>query len=290
LRRAAPQRAEFEAFRRGLRELGYIEGQNVIIEQRYASGDYNRLPGLASEFVRLKVDVLVVDGVATAKAIKSATGGIPIIFTVGDPVAIGLVASLARPGGTITGVTTMSTELTGKRLQLLTEALPGISRVALLWNPASSTIPLAVGKAQTVAKSLGLKPRIFEARKSSDFASALAAMTQQRAEALLTLPDAMLFSERSQLVDLTIKHRLSAMFPERDFVDAGGLMAYGPNIADNFRRAAAYVDKILKGAKPADLPVEQPTKFELIINLKTAKALGLTIPQSLLLRADQVIE
>jgi putative ABC transport system substrate-binding protein len=283
-----------EAFRQGLRDLGYVEGRNVVIEYRDAEGKYDRLPALAAELVALKVDVILAGGTPQALAAKQATGTIPIVFAgVSDPVTSGLVASLARPGGNVTGLATLVPELVGKCLEQLKQAVPGVSRVAVLWHPGVTgerTAKDVLKRAEVAARALGVRPLFVEARGPEDFDRAFSDMTRARAGALTALPSVMFILERRRLVDLAAKNRLPAVYPWRDFVDAGGLMSYGPNIADLFRRAATYVDKILKGAKPADLPVEQPTKFELVINLKTAKALGLTIPQSLLQRADEVIQ
>jgi putative tryptophan/tyrosine transport system substrate-binding protein len=284
-----------EAFRQGLRDLGYVEGRNVVIEYRDAEGKSERLPALAAELVALKVDVIVTGGgTPTALAAKQATRTLPIVFAfAADPVTSGLVTSLARPGGNVTGLSLLSTELVGKCLELLTQAVPGVSRVAVLWSPGAlgeRTEKDMLKGADVAGRALGVRLQFVEARGPADFDRAFSDMTKARTGALTVLPSAMFFNERSRLVDLAAKNRLLAVYPGREFVDAGGLMAYGPNAADLFRRAATYVDKILKGAKPADLPVEQPTKFELVINLKTAKALGLTIPQSVLGRADEVIE
>jgi len=292
LRRTSPEPTGFDAFRQGLREFGYVEGQNVVIEQRYAHGAYDRLPGLAAELVRLKADVIVVDGTPTANVVKAATKMIPIVFVlVIDPVAAELVESLARPGGNLTGLTiAVGYELAGKRVELLKDAVPSLSRVAALGNPTSSVTGPSLRDAERAARALGLKFKAFEARSPEDLASAFSAMTTWRASALSTINDAMFFSQRKRIVELSTKSRLPAVHPEAEFVQAGGLMSYGPDFHYLFRRSAYFVDKILKGAKPADLPVEQPTKFELVINLRTAKALGLTIPQTLLIRADQVIQ
>ena len=289
LRRASPQAHEFDAFRQGLRELGYVEGQNIAIEQRYAHGAADRLPDLATELVQLKVEVIVVDGTTTANAAKTVTTTTPIVFTLGDPLAIGIVASYARPGGNVTGITTVSTELSGKRLELLKEVVPNLSRVAVLFNPTNVGSPYALKETEAAAQSLALQLQILEARSAKELTSAFSAIERARIRAIVTLPDAMFFGQRERVVELAGKSRLPAIFPEKDFVDVGGLMAYGPNISDNFRRAAYYVDKVLKGAKPADLPVEQPTKFELVINLNAAKQIGLTIPPNVLARADRVI-
>jgi ABC-type uncharacterized transport system substrate-binding protein len=283
------------AFRQGLRDLGYVEGRNVVIEYRDAEGKPERLPALAAELVALKVDVIVAAaGNNVTLAAKQATRTLPIVFAaVSDPVASGLVTSLARPGGNVTGASILSPELVGKRLELLTQAIPGVSRVAVLWLPGA--LGERVGKdmlkeADVAARALGVRLQFVEARVPADLDRAFSDMTRARADALTVLPNNMFLRERRRLVDLAAKHRLPAVYTVREYVDAGGLMAYAPNLADVVRRAATYVDKILRGAKPADLPVEQPTKFELVINLKTAKALGLTIPPSLLLRADQVID
>jgi putative ABC transport system substrate-binding protein len=284
-----------EAFRQGLRDLGYVEGRNVVIEYRDAEGKPERLPALAAELVALKVDVILVGGTPTALAAKQATRTLPIVFTAAtDPVTDGLVTSLARPGGNVTGLSTSAAlEIVGKRLELLKQAIPGVTRVAVLWQPGGQgerTIKDWLKAAEVAARALGVRLQVVEVRGPEDFDRAFSDMTTARAGALTVLGTVMFFNERRRLVDLAAKNRLPAVYPSREYVDAGGLMAYGSNFADLFRRAAAYVDKILKGAKPGDLPVEQPTKFELVINLKAAKALGLTIPQSLLLRADEVIQ
>jgi putative ABC transport system substrate-binding protein len=283
-----------EAFLQGLRDLGYVEGRNVVIEYRYAQGKPERFPALAAELVALKVDVIVVSNTPPALAAKQATRTLPIVFAFApDPVTEGLVTSLARPGGNVTGLSTLAPELGGKRLELLTQAVPGVTRVAVLWQPGG--VPERTEKdiltsAEVAGRALGLRLQFVEARGSADVDRAFSDMTRARAGALTVLGSPMFTSERSRLVDLAAKHRLPAVYGRREYVDAGGLMSYAPNLADLFRRAATYVDKILKGAKPGDLPVEQPTKFELVINLKTAKALGLTIPPSLLARADEVIQ
>ena len=283
-----------EAFRQGLRDLGYVEGRNVAVEHRDAEGKYDRLPALAAELVALKVDVLVAASTPAALAAKQATKTIPSVFTaVADPVASRIVTSLAQPGGNVTGLSVLAPELVGKCLELLTQAVPRVNRVAILWQPGAvgdRTEKDTLKAADVAARALGMKPQFVEARGPENFDRAFSNMTRARADALAVLTSSMLFGERRCLVDLAAKNRLPAVYPWREAVDAGGLMAYGPDLADLYRRVATYVDKILKGAKPADLPVEQPTKFELVINMKTAKALGLTIPQSLLGRADQVIE
>jgi len=284
-----------EAFRHGLRDLGYVEGRNVVIEYRDAEGKLERLPALAAELVALKVDVILAPATPTALAAKQATKTIPIVFAVaGDPVGSGLVTSLARPGGNVTGLSVLSTELVGKCLELLTQAVPGVSRVAALWQPGvvgERTEKDVLKAAEVAARALGVRLQFVEARGPADIDRAFSDMTRERAGALTVLGGgSMLFAERRRLVDLAAKHRLPAVYTAREFVDAGGLIAYGPNFADLYRRAATYVDKILKGAKPGDLPIEQPTKFELVINLKTAKSLGLTIPESVRTHADEVIQ
>jgi len=282
-----------EAFFQGLRDLGYVEGRNVVIEYRDAAGKQERFPALAAELVALKVDVIVASGTPQALAAKQATRTIPIVMTsAGDPVGSGLVTSLARPGGNVTGLSFLAPELVGKCLELLTQAVPGVSRVAVLWHPGDygeRTERDMLKGAEVAARALGVRLQVVEARGPADFDRAFSDMTRARAGALTELPSAMFLTERRRLVDLAAKNRLPAVYPWREPVDAGGLMSYRPDFADSFRRAATYVDKILKGAKPADLPVEQPTKFELVINLKAAKALGLTIPPSVLGRADEVI-
>ncbi|PYN55801.1 MAG: ABC transporter substrate-binding protein [Candidatus Rokuibacteriota bacterium] len=283
-----------EAFLKGLRDLGYVEGRNLVIEYRSAEGKVERLPALAAELVALKVDVILVPASVHVLAAKQATRTIPIVFVnSGDPVASGLVTSLARPGGNVTGLSTIGPDLIGKCLEQLPQAVPGVSRVAVLWQPGDvpeRTEKDMLKRAEAAGRALGMRLQFVEARGPADIDRAFSEMTGARAGALAVLPSTMLFGERRRLVDLAAKNRLPAVYSSRDFVDAGGLMSYGPDFADLFRRAATYVDKILKGAKPGDLPVEQPTKLELVINLKTAKALGLAIPPSLLQRADQIIE
>ncbi len=286
--------ATFDAFRQGLRERGYVEGQNILIEYRAADGKIERFPGLATELARLKVDVILAANTPAARAVQQATTTIPIVVPViGDPVGDGLVASLARPGGNITGLTFLGPELVPKRLELLKQALPKVSRVAALWHRdafSERTTRDMLKATEAAARTLGVQLQLVEVRGPNEFDRAFSTMISERADALIVFPSTMLFNERKRIVDLAAKHRLPSMSQAREFVELGGLIAYGASITDLFRRAATYVDKILKGAKPADLPVEQPTKFELVINLKTAKALSLTIPQSVLGRADQVIE
>ncbi len=281
----------FEALRQGLRERGWVEGQNIAFEDRTTVGHYSRLPDVAAELVRLKVDVIVAWGTTPALAARKATGTIPIVTTAGsDPVEMGLATSLARPGGNVTGLTSSGRELVGKRIELLKEALPRLSRIAVLWNPESRTQPLSLRDAEAAAKSLGLQVRPAEVRGPEDLEKAFASIAHQRPEALALLASNMFRAHRVRIVELAARHRLPATFSDRSFVEAGGLMSYGPDDKALFRQLANYVDRILKGAKPGDLPIEQPTKFELVINMKTAKALGLTIPQSLLQRADELIQ
>ncbi len=283
-----------EAFRQGLRDLGYVEGQNVVIERRSAEGKLERLPALAAELVGLKVDVIVTGDTPAALAAKQTTSTIPIVFAAAaDAAGSGLVASLARPGGNATGLSFFGPELVGKCLELLKEAVPGVTRVAILWQPGAHGQRAQrdmLAEAEVAARALAVRLQFVEARGPDDFDRAFSAITKERAGALSVLTTITFFAERRRLVDLAAKNRLPAVYPWREAVNAGGLMSYGVSIPDLFRRAATYVDKILKGAKTADLPVEQPTRFELVINMKTAKALGLTIPQSILVRADHVIQ
>ena len=280
-----------EIFRQALRELGYVEGQNITIEYRFAEGRPDRLPAVAAELVRLKVDVIVTSAPPVPQAAKQATRTIPIVFTSAvDPVGAGLVASLARPGGNITGLANMGSEVVGKHLELLKEAAPTVSRVAILQNPNNRIHAPALREAEGAARALGVRLDVLQARTPAGIDAAFAAMHSQRAGGVLVLRDSFFFVQRTQIVALAAKSRLPAMYGFREYAEAGGLMAYHASLFQMWRRAATYVDKILRGAKPADLPVEQPTTFELVINLKTAKALGLTIPPSLLGRADEVIQ
>src|SRR5262245_59265165 len=284
-----------QAFQQGLRDLGYIEGQNIRIEYRYTDvalqGHPELFTQLAAELVQLKPDVLVVSVTEAALAAKNATSTIPIVMvSVPDPVAAGLVASLARPGGNVTGLSRQTTDIISKTLQLLKEALPETTRVNLLSNPTDPLNSRMVGDAKDAAKLLNVELRIVEARTPAELENAFSAMQVDRATALLAVSGAGFYLNRAQIVGLALRKRLPSVFQNREFVEAGGLLSYGPSTVANYRRAAFFVDRILKGAKPSDLPVEQPTTFELTINLKTAKALGLTIPQSVLGRADQVID
>ena len=281
-----------EAFRQGLRELGYVEGQNLVLTRRFAEGKLERLPELAAELVQLPVDVLVVSGGdPVIRAAQHATQTIPIVFAgASDPVGRGFVASLAHPGGNLTGLNTFSLELLGKRLELLKELVPTVARIAILANPAHSGTARTVREVQVSAHALGVQPHVMEVRSPDEFESAFAAMTRADVGALLVLTDPLTFEPHmSAIVALAQRNRLPTMYPWRAYVEAGGLIVYGASLPDIHRRAAISVDKILKGAKPSDLPVEQPTTFELVINLKTAQALGLTIPPSLLFQADEVI-
>ena len=277
-----------EAFRQGLREFGYIEGKNIIIEYRYAEGRSERLPEFAEELVRLRVDIIIAPATPPVQAAKKATTTIPIIFPgVADPVAFGFVVSLARPGGNITGLTNYTPELSGKRVELLKEALPRISRLAVLRDPRQP--PDSFNETQKASQSFALKLQSLEIRNATDVETAFSAMKKDRTDAFITLPHAVVSFHRKRILELATKSRLPSTHGDKEWAEAGGLMSYGPDTIDIRRRAAKYVDKILKGAKPAELPVEQPTKFELVINLKTAKEIGVTIPQSVLYRADKVI-
>jgi putative ABC transport system substrate-binding protein len=281
----------WEGFRRGLRELGYVDGQNVTIEWRWSEGKPDRLPGLATEVVSLRPDVIVASGTQAIRAAKRATSAIPIVMTTSSyPDKIGLVDSLSRPGGNVTGLSNVGPELSGKKLELLKEIAPKASRVAVVFNPASEVEPLVVQELSAMAPALSLEIESVEVRSPDDFSAAFAALSPSRLHALLALGNPINFRGRRLIADFAVKNRLPSIYDERLFVEAGGLLSYAPSFIDAFHRAATYVDKVLKGQKPADLPIEQPTKFELVINLKTAKALGLSIPPSLLLRADQVIE
>ena len=279
-----------EAFRQGLRELGYVEGHNIAIEYRWADWKLDRVAALAAELVRLNVDVIVSTGGGyTALAVKKVVTTIPVVFSAGDPLGMGLVARLDRPGENVTGVSVFSGELNAKRLELLKAAVPAVSGVAVLANPANPVTGAALKELEGAAQALRVTLHVLEARDHQEIDDAFAAMARERVEALLVVTDPMFFAQRERIVDLAAKHRLPGIFEWREFAEAGGLLSYGANIADMYRRLASYVDKILKGAKPGDLPVEQPTKFELVINLKTAQALGLTIPPTFLFQADEVI-
>jgi putative ABC transport system substrate-binding protein len=281
-----------DGFRQGLREHGYVEGQHIILERRYGQVGAERMSGLAAELVRIKVDIIVAATDPATAALKQQTQTIPIVMAKSnDPVGTGFVASLARPVGNVTGLSALSPELSGKRLGLVREVAPGLLRAAIIWNPDVRGAVFDYKETEAAARLLRLQLQSVEVSRAEDLDRAFSAVTNQRAQALIVqTPNPVLFANRSQIVAFALRNRLPSMYGQKEFADAGGLMTYGPSTADLFRRAATYVDKILKGAKPADLPIEQPTKFELVINLKTAKALGLTIPPSLLARADQVIE
>jgi putative ABC transport system substrate-binding protein len=289
IRPGSPPDPLVDAFVQGLRDLGYVEGQTMVIEYRWAEGRTTRLSDLSAELVRLKVDVIVTTGTPGALAARQTTSTIPIVVPVMiDPVGAGVVASLARPGGNITGLSLMSPEIGVKRMELLKETFPGVSRVAVLRDPRVSRMDLPPTEA--AARTLGVHLQILEVRDINDLETTLAAARRERAGALNILTSAFFYAHRARILEAVAKIRLPAIYPQREYVAAGGLMVYGPLVSDLFRRAAVYVDKIVKGTKPRDLPIEQPTRFEFVINMKTVKALGLTIPQSILVRADQVIE
>ena len=283
--------ARIDAFRGGLRDLGYVEGKNIAIESRYAEGREDRFPDLASQLIRLGVDVMVTTGTLATHAAKAATSTIPIVMSaIGDPVGAGLVASLARPGGNITGLAIFSPELSGKRLELLKESVPQISRVAILWNPFNASASLSLKETQAASQALSLVLQVLEVRNTKDFEAAFESAIRGRADALFPINDGLVNAHYKEILEFAGKNRLPAIYAVPEYPDAGGLMSYAPNYTDHYRRTAAYVDKILKGAKPADLPVEQPIKFEFIINIKAAKAIGLTITPNVLARADKVIK
>jgi putative tryptophan/tyrosine transport system substrate-binding protein len=283
--------ANLSAFREGLRDLGYVEGRNIVIEYRSADGRVERFPALANELVGSKVDVIVTRGTPASLAAKNATRTIPIVIAnAGDPVGMGLVTSLARPGGNITGLSSLTVDIEAKRVALLQELVPGLARIALLSNMGISIASLQWKAIETATRSAGIHAQLLDVRSPADFEHAFDAASEQRAQALIVGQDVLLQANRKQVVELAAKHRLPAIYRSMEFIEVGGLMAYGPNYPELYRNAATYVDKILKGAKPEDLPVQQPTKFELVINLKTARALAITIPQPLLLRADEVIQ
>ena len=283
----------YQAFRLGLLDRGWIEGKNISIEYRYAEGRSDRLPELATELVRLKVDVIVATASTDALAAQKASRTIPIVMAAGgDPAALGLVESPGRPGGNITGLSQMISELAGKRLEMLKEMVPKLSRVAVLWNPQSQSSQLYWKELQLAARQLGVELHSLEVSDANELDKAFEDITQAktRAGALVIVPSPVITTNLKQITELAAKSRLPSIYQVSEFADAGGLMSYGPNRADMYRRAATYVDRILKGTKPADLPVEQPTKFELVVNMKTAKALGLSVPQTLLVRADRLIQ
>ena len=282
---------EVQAFGQGLQEAGYAEGRDVVIEWRYAAGgDYARISALAADLVKSRVDVIIVTSTLSTQAVKRATSTIPIVMTViADPVGSGLVTSLAHPGGNVTGLSLMTAELSAKRLQLLKETIPRLTRVAVLWNPATPWHPNVIQELKAAAPSLSIELSFADATTLAQFGSAFSKIRRAHAQAIFVIEDGLFLTHRATIIGLASKARLPAIFASRRAVEEGGLMAYGPSYGDLFRRSAGFVGKILKGAKPRDLPIEQPTKFELVVNLKTAKALGITIPQSILLRADEVI-
>lgn len=281
----------WEGLRQGLRDLGYVDGRNVTMEWRWSEGNTSRLPALAMELVALRPDVIVASGTQAVRAAMRATSAIPIVMTVSSyPDKLGLVQSLARPGGNVTGLSNLGPELSAKKLELLREIAPKVSRVAVLWNPDSPVESLAFRELVTAAAAVGVEIQSVEVRSPDDFSAAFAAVASSRVHALVAVGNPVNFKGRQLIADFALRNRLPSIYDERLFVDAGGLLSYAPSFTDLFRRAATYVDKIVKGAKPADLPVEQPTKFELVINVKTATVLGLKIPLSLLVRADQLLE
>ena len=285
-----PESKEAQAFRQGLRDAGYAEGRDVVIEWRSANGDYARIPELVADLVQRKVEVIVAAGTVASQAAMRATSTIPIVMSVvADPVGSGLVVNLAHPGGNVTGLSLMTPELSAKRLQLLKEAIPRLTRVAVLWNPDTPYSAKLIEELKTVAPSLSIELSFVGARTPEQFGPAFSAVSRAHAQALCVNEDPLFFAHRTTLLKLAAKARLPVIYAERNFAEAGALMSYGANYEDMFRRAAGYVDKILKGAKPGDLPIEQPTKFELVVNLKTANALGIKVPESILLRADEVI-
>lgn len=290
-RQSAQETGRYAAFLQGMRELGYVEGKNFVVEARYADGKAERLPDLAAELVRSKVDLIIASGTPVNRAVKRATTAIPIVITLSvDPVADGLVASLARPGGNMTGLTTLSAELSQKHLELLTALLPKLSRIGALLNPTNVGNLGQLKSLQAAAQKSGIALVPAEARTPDEIDRGFAGVARERAAAVVILGDAFFVQQRNQIAGLATKHRLPVIALSREFPESGSLMSYGPDLRDNFRRAATYVDKVLRGAKPGDLPIEQPAKFELIINLKTAKAIGLTVPQEMRFRADRVIE
>jgi putative ABC transport system substrate-binding protein len=288
---ASANTGRFDAFRQGLREMGYVEGENIIIEDRYAEGKFDRLPALAAELVRLKVEVIITAGPPVTRAVKEATATIPIVMAQdGDPVGNGFIASLARPGGNITGMSQLAPEISGKQLELLRETVPQLARVAVLGTSTRPGNAQALEETELAAGTFGMRLQYMDVGSPKDIDTAFREARKERAGAVLVLQGPVFTSQRKQIVDLAAKNRLPAIYPQTEYAEAGGFMCYGANTPDLFRRAAYHVDKILKGAKPADLPVEQPKKFELIINLKAAKQIGLTIPPSVLARADRVIK
>lgn len=283
------EQPHLESFKQGLRERGYIDGKNITLVYRYAEGNYDRLSGLAAELVGEKVDVIVTTASNSARAARKATQTIPIVMTSGNPLETGLADSLAKPGGNVTGLSVMLSDLSGKRLELLNETLPRLNRVAVLWRPRENEADIGFKETQKAAQALSLRLHSLEMKTGDDVGRSFAEMTKARDQALVVILSPFVTLRSRQIVELALKHRMPGIYATKQFVEEGGLMAYGPLIGDLYRRAATYVDKILKGAKPEDLPVEQPMKFEFIVNLKTAKQIGVTIPPNVLVRADRVI-
>jgi putative ABC transport system substrate-binding protein len=279
-----------ESFKQGLRERGYVEGKNILLEYRYAEGKYDRLPGLVAELVSEKVDVIITTSSISARAARQVTKTIPIVMTSGSPVERGLAESFSKPGGNVTGLSVFALELSGKRLELLKETVPKMTRVAALWSSSENESVMGFKETEDAAKALSLRMQSVELGEAGEMEKTFADLTKTRVDALVVVLSPLVTLRSKHIVELALKQRLPGMYPTRQFAEEGGLMAYGPLVGDLYRRAAVYVDKILKGAKPADLPVEQPTKFELVINLKTAKQIGLTIPPNVLARADRVIK
>ncbi len=290
-RQSAVETGRYDAFRQGLRELDYVQGKNIVIEERFAAGHSERIPDMVAELMRLKVDAIVATGSPVYNVLRQATTTIPIVITVSaDPVGEGLAASLARPGGNITGLSDAGAEVFPKQIELLTTCVPKLARLALLWNSTNSYHPKMVRRIAAVAHDVGITITAEEAHTAEDIGESFATMARAHINALVLLPDTFFVQQLRQISLATLQHRLPSIAGIRQYAELGGLMTYGQNITDNFHRAATYVDKILKGAKPADIPIEQPTQFELVVNLRTAKALGLTIPQSVLIRADEVLQ
>jgi ABC-type uncharacterized transport system substrate-binding protein len=283
--------AAFKVIAKALGELGYVEGRNIVFESRYSEDKNNLLPGLAAELVRMRVTVIIAVGTPATRAAKNATNSIPIVFSrIADPIALGLATSLARPGGNLTGVSLITTDLAAKRLEMLTEVVPGIKRVGVLWDPTFPSAPLELKEIERAASLLNIELEPLGVQRAEELDAAMHTLVERHGQALTVVPGLLFTEQRKRVAEVAIRNGLPTMLSRREHVEAGGLMSYGPNYSDMYRRAATYVDKILKGAKPADLPIEQPTKFELVVNLKTAQALGLTISREFQLRADEVIE
>jgi len=290
-RQSSLETGRYGAFLQGMRERGYMEGKNFVVEARYADGKGERLPAFAAELVQSRVDVIVTNGTAANHAARKATATVPIVMALSiDPVGEGLAASLARPGGNLTGLSLVSIELSQKHVEILKTLVPALSRVAVLWNSGNPGHPAQMKAVESAAQTLGVRVLAFDGRTPDDIEKSFSEMTRGNTQAVLVLGDAFFTQQRRQIAELALKHALPSVSIPREFAEAGGLISYGADVKDNFRRAAAYVDRVLKGAKPGELPIEQPVRFDFVINLKTARALGLTVPQILLLRADRVIE